>query len=93
MDCGLLVPLKQKNKTFVTKDEAIEMICNEYHNDKDYLSNLDKGKLEDELYEYGIYSWNTFWNRACHWYEAYTNEFTTENGDDWEIKHGSAWCI
>ena len=74
--------VEAKNKTFVTKDEAIEMICNEYHNDKDYLSNLDKGKLEDELYEYGIYSWNTFWNRACHWYEAYTNEFTTENGDD-----------
>ena len=72
-----------KNNKFITKDEAIELICNEYRDkSKDYLSNLDKEEFEDVLYEHYIYSWNTFWYRACDWYEGYTNEFTTENGDE-----------
>lgn len=72
-----------KDKKFITKDEAIELICNEYcDKSKDYLSNLDKEEFEDVLYEHYIYSWDTFWYRACDWYEGYTNEFTTENGDE-----------
>lgn len=73
-----------KDKEFITKDEAIELICSldYFDNDEDYLRRLDNEEFEDVLYEYDIYSWNTFWHRACDWYEGYTNEFTTENGDE-----------
>jgi hypothetical protein len=78
-DCSV----NAKDKNFITKDEAVELMCNKHSdNDKDSLSNLGKEEFEDVLYEYEIYSWNTFWNRACDWYEDYTNEFTTENGDE-----------
>ena len=73
-----------KDKKFITKDEAIELICSldYFDNDEDYLRRLDNEEFEDVLYEYDIYSWNTLWHRACDWYEGYTNEFTTENGDE-----------
>ena len=73
-----------KDKKFITKDEAIELICSldYFDDDEDYLRRLDKEEFEDVLYEYDVYSWNTFWHRACDWYEGYTNEFTTENGDE-----------
>lgn len=73
-----------KDKEFVTKDEAVELMCTlEYFDkDKDYLLSLNEEEFEDELYEHEIYSWDVFWNKVCDWFEDYTVNFTTENGDE-----------
>ena len=73
-----------KNKNFITKEKAIGIIGAYKYSDytEADLHNLDEEELEEEFYDHGIYSYDSFWNRRCDWFETYSNRYTTENGDE-----------
>lgn len=70
-----------KDKTFITKDEAISLVMtSKYHPDGDPYE-MPKEEF-DKLFanEYGIYSYVEFLDRGN--LETYEEHYTSEHGDD-----------
>lgn len=81
---GLDCMIDAKDKTFITKDEAISLLGGYKYCDysEETLRNLDDEELHEEFYENGIYSCEDYWERRCEWFETFENDFTTESGDE-----------
>ena len=67
-----------KNKQFVTKEEAIDILTNSTYPPKEDLRLLDTEDLEEHLRENDIYTCD---NYRWEYYEGYEDKFTTPNGD------------
>lgn len=67
-----------KEKQFVTKEEAIDILTdNKYPPEKD-LTELDNENLEDIFRDEEIYTYENYWRD---YFENYSATFTTPNGD------------
>ena len=68
---------KYKDKQFVTKEEAIDIIVNNtYHHDAD-LTTMNNDELEEYFRDNEIYTCDSYGNEYLENFEA---EFTTPNG-------------
>ena len=69
---------KYKDKQFVTKEEAIDIIVNNtYHHDAD-LTTMNNDELEEYFRDNEIYTCDSYGNEYLENFEA---EFTTPNGE------------
>lgn len=67
-----------KEKQFVTKEEAIDILTdNKYPPEKD-LTELDSEDLEDIFRDEEFYTYENYWRDYL---EGYSDTFTTPNGD------------
>ena len=67
-----------KEKQFITKEEAIDILTdNKYPPEKD-LTELDSEDLEDIFRDEEIYTYENYWRDYL---EDYSATFTTPNGD------------
>lgn len=68
-----------KDKTFLTKDESINLLksSRSYCGDEDLDDMCDEG-LDEELSEWGIYTFKNYWSAYLDHYE---DRYTTEHGD------------
>ena len=67
-----------KDKQFVTKEEAIDILTNNKYPPSKDLMLLDTDELEEWFKENEIY---TCENYRWEWFEGYEDKFTTPNGD------------
>ena len=68
-----------KDKTFLTRDEAINLL--ESSGSRAYRGDWDDmcgESLDEELSEWGIYTFENYWNDYL---EHYENHYATEHGD------------
>lgn len=69
---------KYKDKQFVTKEEAIDIVVNNtYHHDAD-LTTMNNDELEEYFRDNEIYTCDSYGNEYLENFEA---EFTTPNGE------------
>jgi hypothetical protein len=68
-----------KNKKFVTKEEAIEIITNSKYPPEEDLSKIDKEEVLDILKENEFYNSDNYFEDD--YLENYEENFTTESGD------------
>lgn len=71
---------------FITKDEVVkELKKDEYFNKK--YPNFDFDNLENNeeyetiLYDCDYYTYDTYWERKCEYYEGFEDSYVTKNGD------------
>ena len=69
---------EDKNKKFLTKEEAMKLIADSGHY-KDVYS-LDEEELSEVFYDECIYDVESYDN-MCEYYEEYAEEYTTDSGE------------
>lgn len=69
---------KNKNKQFVTKDEAIEILTNNKYPPEIDLNTLSNDELNEYFNENEIYNSEYYFDRD---YENYESTYTTKNGE------------
>lgn len=67
-----------KEKQFVTKEEAIDILTNNKYPPEKDLTKLDDEELDDIFKDNEIYTYDNYWRDYLEDYEVY---FTTPNGD------------
>lgn len=69
---------EDKNKKFLTKEEAMKLIADHgYYED---VYSLDEEELSEVFYDEGIYDTESYDN-MCEYYEEYAEEYTTDSGE------------
>ena len=72
--------LENRDKKFLTKEEAIKLITDSgYFEDTDLYS-LDEEELWEIFYEEGIYDTEMYGDK-CEYYEEYEEKYVTDSGD------------
>lgn len=73
-----------KNKTFLTVDEAVNLVKarDDVYGDDDTVDydSMDILEKEEKIEGYGIYTFEEYFSKS--WLEAYEEHYTTEHGDD-----------
>lgn len=72
--------LENKDKKFLTKEEAIKLITDSGHYEDTDLYSLDKEELSEIFYEEEIYD-TEMYDNMCEYYEQYEEKYTTDSGD------------
>lgn len=67
-----------KEKQFITKEEAIDILTNNKYPPETDLTKLDNEDLEDIFRNEEIYTYENYWRDYL---EDYSDTFTTPNGD------------
>lgn len=70
---------KYKDKKFITKDEAIDILINNPYRDYSDYSKLNKDELEESFREDCIYTFDNYDNDEL---EDYYESFITPNGEE-----------
>ena len=69
---------EDKNKKFLTKEEAMKLIADSgYYED---VYSLDEEELSEVFYDECIYDVESYGN-MCEYYEEYAEEYTTDSGE------------
>jgi len=72
--------LENKDKKFLTKEEAIKLISDSGHYEDTDLYSLDEEELWEIFYEEGIYN-TEMYGDMCEYYEEYEEKYVTDSGD------------
>lgn len=72
--------LENRDKKFLTKEEAIKLITDSGHYEDTDLYSLDKEELSEIFYEEAIYD-TELYDNMCEYYEQYEEKYTTDSGD------------
>lgn len=69
-----------KDKTFLTKDEAINLLGSyEYYKRNEDLNDMNDEELNEVFGDWDIYTFENYWDDYL---EDYETHYTTEHGDD-----------
>ena len=69
-----------KDKTFLTKDEAINLLGSyEYYKRNEDLNDMNDKELNDVFRDWDIYTFENYWDDYL---EDYETHYTTEHGDN-----------
>nr|DAQ07440.1 MAG TPA: hypothetical protein [Caudoviricetes sp.] len=69
-----------KDKTFLTKDEAINLLGSyEYYKRNEDLNDMNDEELNEVFRDWDIYTFENYWDDYL---EDYETHYTTEHGDD-----------
>lgn len=69
-----------KDKTFLTRDEAINLLrSNKYYIGDEDLDGMGIEELDEFLCEWNIYTFENYWDDYLEYYETH---YTTEHGDN-----------
>ena len=69
-----------KDKTFLTKDEAINLLGSyEYYKRNEDLNAMNDEELNEVFRDWDIYTFENYWDDYL---EDYETHYTTEHGDD-----------
>ena len=69
-----------KDKTFLTKDEAINLLGSyEYYKRNEDLNDMNDEELNEVFEEWEIYTFENYWDDYL---EDYETHYTTEHGDN-----------
>ena len=69
-----------KDKTFLTKDEAINLLGSyEYYKRNEDLNDMNDKELNDVFRDWDIYTFENYWDDYLEYYETH---YTTEHGDN-----------
>lgn len=72
--------LENRDKKFLTKEEAIKLITDSGHYKNTDLYSLDEEELWEIFYEEEIYDTEMYGNR-CEYYEEYEEKYVTDSGE------------